>query len=238
MSPLIGRRNLNPLSPRKTDTSLPMLRRTHQIPPAKRRNHARPVAGTLGHCHPGNPTPQAARNHLTRENALTQPRNSQTAVMLRTTAPPPLDTRTGSAVTKAADVALTRRAAALPTSQLCHHLHALALWNAHRRDLMWMNLPVSQVSSCASHRSPSRSMSELEDHGSFTAPTSSSNKLRTQQHYRSGSTDSRLSMTPLDMGLYNSFSFYGPPGCSRGGATPTISVAGSHHVSSNVWRPP
>ena len=40
-------------------------------------------------------------------------------------------------------------------------------------------------SSGTSYRSPSRSMSEMEDHGSFTVPTSSStsNKLRTQLHY-------------------------------------------------------
>ena len=58
--------------------------------------------------------------------------------------PPSLDTRTGPAVTTAADVALTRRAAALPASVLCHHLHMLALQNAHGRDLM-MNLPAPQV---------------------------------------------------------------------------------------------
>ena len=63
----------------------------------------------------------------------------------RTIAPPPLDTRTGPAVTKAADVAPTRRAAALPASMLCHQLHMLALWNAHRRNLMLMNFPMSQV---------------------------------------------------------------------------------------------
>ena len=40
-------------------------------------------------------------------------------------------------------------------------------------------------SSHASYRSPSRSISELKDHGSFTVPTSSStpNKLRTQLHH-------------------------------------------------------
>ena len=95
-------------------------------------------------------------------------------------------------------------------------------------------------SSCASHRSPSRSMSELEYHRSFTTPTSSStpNKHGTQQHNLSSSTGSRLPMTPLDIGLYKSFSFYGPLGCGRGGATLMTSVAGSHHVSSSVWQPP
>ena len=97
-------------------------------------------------------------------------------------------------------------------------------------------------SSCASHRSPSRSMSmsELEDHGSFTVPTSSStpNKLWTQLHPRSSSTDSRFSMTPDDAGLYNSFSHYGPPGFSRGGTTPMASIARSQHVSNSMWQPP
>ena len=47
-------------------------------------------------------------------------------------------------------------------------------------------------------------MSELEDHGHFTTPTSSSTpyKSRPQQHPRSSSTDSRLSTMPLDAGLY------------------------------------
>ena len=98
---------------------------------------------------------------------------------------------------------------------------------------------IPSESSCANHRSPSRSMSELKDHSSFTAPTSSStlNKLRTQLHYQSSFT-SRLSMMPLDTDLHNSFSFYGPPGCGKGGATPVTSVAGLHHVSSSIWQPP
>ena len=54
----------------------------------KRRNHARSVAGPLGPHHPEYLTPQAARSHLTRENALPQPRNSQTTMILRTTTPP------------------------------------------------------------------------------------------------------------------------------------------------------
>ena len=78
-------------------------------------------------------------------------------------------------------------------------------------------------SSHASYRSPSRSMrimGPFEDHGFFTVPTSSStaNKLRTQLHYQSSSTNSRLSMTPLDMGLYNSFSpQLWPPSFNRWG---------------------
>ena len=83
-------------------------------------------------------------------------------------------------------------------------------------------------------------MSELEDHGCFTMPTSSStpNKSGPQQHCRSSSTDSRLSTMPLDAGLYNSFSYSGPTGFYRGGATPMTSVAGLYHVSSNAWQPP
>ena len=83
-------------------------------------------------------------------------------------------------------------------------------------------------------------MSELEDHKSFTVPTSSSTpyKLGTQLCYRSSSTDSICSMTPLDKGVYGSFSYYGPPGFSRGGNTPMASVAGLQHISSSMWQPP
>ena len=66
-------------------------------------------------------------------------------MILRTNAPPTLDTRTGPTVTKTTEADLTRKAAALPASMLCHHLHVLALWNAHGRNLMLMNLPASQV---------------------------------------------------------------------------------------------
>ena len=45
-------------------------------------------------------------------------------------------------------------------------------------------------------------------------------------------------MMPLDMGLYNSFSYSGPAGLGRGRVTPTASVAGSQHVSSSIWQPP
>ena len=55
----------------------------------------------------------------------------------------------------------------------------------------WKGLHVNEPShipsesSCTSYRSPSRSMSELKDHRSFTVPTSSStpDKLGTQLHY-------------------------------------------------------
>ena len=98
----------------------------------------------------------------------------------------------------------------------------------------------SGESSCASHRNPSRSMSELEDHRSFAAPTSSSTsyKLGTQSHHHSSSTDSRCSMMPLDVGLHSSFSYYGPPSFDRGRNTPAASVAGSQHISSSMWQPP
>ena len=44
-------------------------------------------------------------------------------------------------------------------------------------------------------------------------------------------------MTPLDAGLYNIFSYHGPPGFGRGGATLVASVAESQHVSSSIWQP-
>ena len=83
-------------------------------------------------------------------------------------------------------------------------------------------------------------MSELEDHGCFTAPTSSSTPYKSgpQQYPRSSSTNSRLSTMALDAGLYNSFSFSGPTGFFRGGATPMPSVSGSCHMSSSTWQPP
>ena len=101
------------------------------------------MTGTLGLHHPGPLTPPAARNYPAGENAPLWPRNRQTA-MTPGTITPPLDTRTGPAVTKAADAALTRRAAALPASVPCYH-PPLALWNAHGRNLTLMNPPMSQV---------------------------------------------------------------------------------------------
>ena len=94
-------------------------------------------------------------------------------------------------------------------------------------------------SSCTSNRSPSRSMNELKDHRSFTMPTSSStpNKLRTQPCHHSSSTDSRCSMMPLDMGLYSSFSYYGPPGFGRGENTPAPSVWVAAHFQQHVAAP-
>ena len=64
---------------------------------------------------------------------------------LKNTKLPPPSTRTGSTVTKAANVALTRRAAVLLTSVLCHHLHALALGNTHGKNLTLINPPMSPV---------------------------------------------------------------------------------------------
>ena len=98
---------------------------------------------------------------------------------------------------------------------------------------------IPSESSHTNYRSLSRSMSELEDHGCFATPTSSStpNKSGSQQHYRSSSTDSRLSTMPLDMGLH-SFSYSDPTGFCRGEATPVTSVAGSYHVSSSAWQTP
>ena len=134
-----GNRSLQ--TPRKTNTSLPAQRRTHQAPPTERRNHARPAAGTLGPHHPGHLASQVARSHPTRENALPQPRT----MTLKNTSSPSSSTRTGPTVTKAASADLTSRAAGLPTSMLCHHLHAPALGNAHRRNLMLKNPPTCSV---------------------------------------------------------------------------------------------
>ena len=141
---------------------------------------------------------------------------------------PPSSTRTGPTVTKAANVALTRRTAVPPTE---------CLWKKPHVD---EPSHVPSESSHTNYRKLSRSMSELEDHRCFTAPTSSStsNKSRPQQCYRSSSTNSRLSTIPLDAGFYNSFSYSGPAGFYRGRATPITSVAGSYHVSSSAWQPP
>ena len=83
-------------------------------------------------------------------------------------------------------------------------------------------------------------MRELEDHRCFTMPTSSStpNISGPQQHYRSNSTNSRVSTMPLDVELYNSFSYSGPTGFYRGETTPVTSVAGLYHMSSSAWQPP
>ena len=42
---------------------------------------------------------------------------------------------------------------------------------------------------------------------------------------------------PLDIGLYSSFSYYGPPCFGRGRNTPAPSVARSQHISSSMWQP-
>ena len=94
-------------------------------------------------------------------------------------------------------------------------------------------------SSHTSHRSPSRSMSELEDHRPFTVPTSSStqNKLRIQLCHQSSSTDSRLSMMPLDMGLYKSFRYYGPLVSAEVGPHPWPEFLG-HSMSPAAYGSP
>ena len=98
---------------------------------------------------------------------------------------------------------------------------------------------IPSESSHTSYRSPSRSMCELEDHGSFTVLTSSStpNKLGTQLHYQSSSTDSRLSMTPLDVGLYNSFSYHGPLVLAEVGPLPWQVLLG-HSMSPAAYGSP
>ena len=82
-----------------------------------------------------------APDSSTRENAPPQPRT----MTLKNTGPPPPSTGTGLTVTKAASTDLIRRAAALPASTVCHHLHVPALGNAHGRNLMLKNPPICPV---------------------------------------------------------------------------------------------
>ena len=79
-------------------------------------------------------------------------------------------------------------------------------------------------------RSPSICLSELEDCPSFSTLASTSALIShgDQPCYRSASTDSRLSVTPMDLSVCSSLNFYGQPGIGRGGATPSMmSPAGS-----------
>ena len=73
-------------------------------------------------------------------------------------------------------------------------------------------------------RSPSICLRELQDCSSFSVPASASTPIRCsdQLHCRLASTDSRLSVTPMDSSVYSSFNFYGQPGVGRGGATPSV----------------
>ena len=89
------------------------------------------------------------------------------------------------------------------------------------------------------HQCPSRCMSETDDQSSFIAPASTStpNKIGNGPRQCSSSTDSRHSMTPLDPGLYGSFSYYGSAGVGHGSITPAASVAGSQQVTSSIWQP-
>ena len=77
-------------------------------------------------------------------------------------------------------------------------------------------------SQCTKSNSPSRSMSDLDDCRSFTAPYSSSTsyKSRGGPCYCSTSTDSRCSLTPMDSSLYNSFGYLSTPGFGRAEVTP------------------
>ena len=85
-------------------------------------------------------------------------------------------------------------------------------------------------------KSPCRSMSDLDDCVAFTAPNSSLTpyKPRSCSRYHSASTDSRCSSTPMDLSLYNSFSYLSFGG---GGATPMGCIAGSYHISSSMLPP-
>ena len=99
------------------------------------------------------------------------------------------------------------------------------------------NAPCESSRNCP--RSPSICLSELEDCPSFFAPASTSSPISrgNQPHYKLASTDSRLSVTPMDSSIYGSFNFYGQPGVGRGRATPSAtSLAGSQQVSSTTWQ--
>ena len=75
------------------------------------------------------------------------------------------------------------------------------------------------ASSQSWHSSPSRNLSKTDNQASFVGPNSTStpNKTEGGPHVRSVSSDSRHSMTPLEMGLSGSFS--------------VPSYAGMHHSS-------
>ena len=234
-----GRRNPHLPRPLKINTSLPASRKMCRVPLEKRVNHTRPVAGPQRLLHPGSLTPSAARNCLAGSNAPLQAKEQ----------PDKCDTEDHSASSKHKDRShsdkSSRCSSDKESSSTACKCGLFPVPHASSVEHPWKGLHVDESShapgegSHTSHRSPSGSLSELKDHGSFTVPTSSStaNKLGTQPCHCSSSTDSQSSMMPLDMGLYSSFSYYGPPGFGRGGNTPVPNVAGSQHVSSSMWQP-
>ena len=211
VSPLTGRRNLSPLSQRKTNTNLPVSRRMHPAPPTKRRNHKIPVEGTLG-------LKKSSPRGKCSSSARKQPDNH--------------DAKDHCSSSKHKDMSCSDKSSRCSSdkeSSNTHHKCALSPPpNACSMEHPWKGPCVDEPShvpgesSCASYQSPSRSMSELKDHGSFNAPTilSTPNKLWTKLHPQTSSTDSRLLTMLLDMGLYNSFSYYGPLVLAEAGPLP------------------
>ena len=212
VSPLTERRNLSPLSQRKTNTSLHASRRTCRALPTERKNHARPAAGPLGPLHTWAPDSTSSKKS-SRQVKCSPPAKEQ---------PDNHDTKDHCTSSKHKDRSHSDKSSRHSSDKKSSNTpckHALSpLPCTCSMECPWKGPHVDEPScmpgesSYASHRSPSRSMSGLKDHRSFTAPTSSSapNKLRTQPCHQSSSTDSRLFMTPLDMGLYSSFSLLSP----------------------------
>ena len=90
---------------------------------------------------------------------------------------------------------------------------------------------------CAS--SQSHQLSKTDDQFSFVCPTSTStpNKMESGFYALSTSSDSRHSMTPLEMGLSRSFSIQSYAGVCHGSITPVTSVTRSQQVTSSGWQP-
>ena len=141
MSQPTGRRNPHLPPPLKINTSLP-----GKCSSSKEGKSCKTNGRTSGAC--SSQVPDSMSNKKSSHWAKCPPppkqRNSQTNMTPRTTAPPP-NTRTGPTVTKAADMALRRRAAAQPKSVGCPQNCVLPLLNVHGRDLIWMNPPTPQV---------------------------------------------------------------------------------------------
>ena len=78
----------------------------------------------------------------------------------------------------------------------------------------------------------------MDDQAFFVGPTSTStpNKTRGGLCHHSSSSDSRCSMTPFEMGMYGSFSYFSSTGVHHGSITPMTSIAGSQQVTSSRWQ--
>ena len=79
----------------------------------------------------------------------------------------------------------------------------------------------------------------MDDQASFVGSTSTSppNKARGGPCPHSSSNDSRCSMTPFQIGLYQNFSYPSYTGVHHGSITPATSVARSQQVISSRWQP-